>query len=64
MDRIKVPYPTNWLKDQFGNDMSAIEAVYKLTKLYNDIAKDIFDIRYDEVGRTLIIKEREVASHE
>lgn len=57
---IKVPYPTNWLRDQFGNEMSAIEAVYKLTKIYNDFAKDMLDIQYDEVGRTLIIKEKEV----
>ena len=59
-DKIKVPYPTNWLRDQFGNEMSAIEAVYKLTKIYNDFAKDMLDIQYDEVGRTLIIKEKEV----
>lgn len=59
-DKVKVPYPTNWLRDQFGNEMSAIEAVYKLTKIYNDFAKDILDVQYDEVGRTLIIKEKEV----
>ena len=58
--KVKVPYPTNWLRDQFGNEMSAIEAVYKLTKIYNDFVKDILDVQYDEVGRTLIIKEKEV----
>lgn len=57
--KVHVPYPTNWLRDQFGNEMSGIEAVYKLTKLYNELTKNLWDISYDEVGRTLIIKERE-----
>ena len=59
MEKIRVPFPVGWLPSEFGNEMSAIEAVYKLSKAYNDIADNIWDISYNEDTRTLVIKEHE-----
>lgn len=57
MRPIRVPYPRNWIPEQFDNSMSMPEAVYKLVKAYNEIADNIWDMSYDEDTRTLKIDE-------
>lgn len=51
--------PVRQIPDTFTNDMSPIEWLAKLTRAYNDIAGDIYDISVDEDQNMLVIKEKE-----
>lgn len=51
--------PVRQIPDTFTNDMSPIEWLAKLTRAYNDIAGDIYDISVNEDQNMLVIKEKE-----
>lgn len=51
--------PVTEIPETFENYMSPISWLAKLTKAYNEIAKNIYSITYDEYTNSLIIKEKE-----
>ena len=54
--------PVRSIPEQFENHLSPIEWLAKLTKDYNEISGDVWEIDYDEDTCILTIKEKEVES--
>lgn len=59
MRKLPPVIPVREIPETFTNDMSPIEWLAKLTYAYNEIAKDVFIISYDDSTSTLTIKEKE-----
>ena len=59
MKKLPPIIPVREIPATFENYLSPIEWLAKLTKAYNEIANDIWEISYDEASATLTIKEKE-----
>lgn len=59
MKKLPPIIPVKEIPETFENYMSPIEWLAKLTRAYNEIAKDVWEMSYDEVTMTLKIKEKE-----
>lgn len=59
MKKLPPIIPVKEIPETFENYMSPIEWLAKLTHAYNEIAKDVWEMSYDEVTMTLKIKEKE-----
>lgn len=59
MKKLPPIIPVCEIPGTFTNDMSPIEWLAKLTRAYNEIANNIYDISYNENTSTLTIKEKE-----
>ena len=60
MKKLPPIIPVREIPETFGNEMSPIEWLSKLTKAYNDIAATVYDITVDKDYHILKIKERGV----
>ena len=58
MKKLPPIIPVREIPETWGNDMSPIEWLAKLTRAYNEIANQVWDIKYDDKASTLIIRER------
>lgn len=59
MKKLPPIIPVKEIPETFENYLSPIEWLAKLTYAYNQIAKDVWEMSYDEVNMTLKIKEKE-----
>lgn len=55
--------PVRSIPEQFENYLSPIEWLAKLTKAYNEISGDVWEIDYDEDTCILTIKEKEMETN-
>lgn len=58
MKKLPPIIPVHEIPETFENDMSPIEWLAKLTRAYNEIAPNIWEISYDPLTSTLTIKEK------
>lgn len=58
MKKIPPIIPVREIPETFENYMSPIEWLAKLTKAYNDMAPNVWEMHYDEASCTLTIKEK------
>lgn len=58
MKKLPPIIPVTEIPETFDNSMSPITWLAKLTRAFNEIANNVYDISYDEDTSTLIIKER------
>lgn len=59
MNKLPIITPVPEIPETFENLMSPISWLAKLTRAYNEMANNIFEIRVDEDTNCLIIKEKE-----
>lgn len=59
MKKLPPIIPVKEIPETFENYMSPIEWLAKLTKAYNDMANQVWEISYNDETRTLTIKEKE-----
>lgn len=59
MKKLPIITPVPEIPETFENFMSPISWLAKLTRAYNEMANNIFEIRVDEDTNCLIIKEKE-----
>ena len=59
MKKLPPIVPVKEIPETFENYMSPIEWLAKLTKAYNDMANQVWEISYSDETRTLTIKEKE-----
>jgi len=59
MKKLPPIIPVKEIPETFENYMSPIEWLAKLTRAYNEIANDIYEVSYDETTMTLTVKEKE-----
>lgn len=59
MKKLPIIAPVPEIPETFENFMSPISWLAKLTRAYNEMANNIFEIRVDEDTNCLIIKEKE-----
>lgn len=59
MKKLPPIIPVKEIPETFENYMSPIEWLAKLTKAYNDMANQVWEISYNDETRTLKIKEKE-----
>ena len=59
MKKLPPIIPVKEIPETFENYMSPIEWLAKLTHAYNEMAKDVWEMSYDEVTMTLKINEKE-----
>ena len=59
MKKLPPIIPVKEIPETFENYLSPIEWLAKLTYAYNEMAKDVWEMSYDEVTMTLKIKEKE-----
>lgn len=60
MKKLPPIIPVKEIPETFENYMSPIEWLAKLTRAYNEIANDVYEVSYDETTMTLTVKEKEV----
>lgn len=59
MKKLPPIIPVKEIPETFENYMSPIEWLAKLTRAYNEIANDVYEVSYDETTMTLTVKEKE-----
>ena len=59
MKKLPPIIPGKEIPETFENYMSPIEWLAKLTRAYNEIANDVYEVSYDETTMTLTVKEKE-----
>ena len=59
MKKLPPIIPVKEIPETFENYMSPIEWLAKLTKAYNDMANQVWEISYNDETRTLTNKEKE-----
>ena len=59
MNKLPIITPVPEIPETFENYMSPISWLAKLTRAYNEMANNIFEIRVDEDTNCRIIKEKE-----
>lgn len=62
MKKLPPIIPVREIPETFENYMSPIEWLAKLTKSYNEIAGNVWEIKYEEESNTLTITEKEVTT--
>lgn len=59
MKKLPPIIPVREIPETFENYLSPIEWLAKLTRAYNDIAGNVYEIKYEEDSNTLVISEKE-----
>lgn len=59
MKKLPPIVPVREIPETFENNMSPIEWLAKLTRAYNEMAGNVWEISYDEQTSTLTINEKE-----